>query len=202
MGQRDSPSLLVTRTRCAPIGRTKVIEHSPLVTYDGQDMTEHAEQPLLFLDVDGTVIPFGRQDGCRSEAAATEPYLAGMNPELGHRLAELPCELIWATTWEDEANTELAQQLGLPPLRVVHWPEPSSEDELEDRWFNLHWKTRVLVAWANGRPFAWVDDEITGADIDWVAASHHGRALLRRVDSSKAITHHDLEALDAWFHKV
>jgi hypothetical protein len=118
------------------------------------------------------------------------------------RLAALPCELVWATTWEDDANIELAPRLALPPLRVVHWPEPSSQDEHEDQWFNLHWKNRTLLAWANGRPFAWVDDEITDADIDWVAARHHGRALLHPVDASRGITHHDLEALDAWFREA
>ncbi|MCD0445608.1 hypothetical protein LO763_18540 [Glycomyces sp. A-F 0318] len=156
------------------------------------------EQPLLFLDVDGTVIPFSRRHGNGSAAAATEPYLAGIDAELGHRLAALPCELVWATTWEDDANTDVAPRLGLPPLPVVRWPEPSSEDRLEDRWFNLHWKTRTLVAWTDGRPFAWLDDEITGADIDWVAARHRGRALLHPVDASQGITHRDFDALDLW----
>ncbi|MFC4337008.1 HAD domain-containing protein [Salininema proteolyticum] len=161
-------------------------------------MTEHNERPFLFLDVDGTVIPFGRQNGNRSAATTTESYLTGINSELGERLAELPCELAWATTWENEANTELAPRLGLPSLPVVHWPEPTPDEELEDQWFNLHWKTRTLVARANGRPFVWFDDEITSADADWVAAHHHGRALLHRVDASKGITYRDLESLDAW----
>jgi hypothetical protein len=165
-------------------------------------MSEHAERPLLFLDVDGTVVPFGRQNGIRSAATVEDPYLASINPELGTRLAALPCDLVWATTWEDEANTELAPLLGLPPLRVVHWPEPSSEDELEDRWFNLHWKTRTLVAWADERPFVWVDDEIADTDIAWVADRHPGRALLLSVDAAQGITQHDLESLDAWFHEV
>jgi hypothetical protein len=39
------------------------------------------------------------------------------------------------------------------------------------------------VTWAAGRPFAWVDDEITDADRDWVSAHHGGRALLHRVES-------------------
>ncbi|GAA2305218.1 HAD domain-containing protein [Glycomyces scopariae] len=160
-------------------------------------MTRRARQPLLFLDVDGTVIPFSQLNGARSTARA-EPYLAGIRSGLGRRMAALPCQLVWATTWEGEANTALAPLLGLPPLPVVHWPDPTPEDEHEDRWFNLHWKTRTLVAWANGRPFAWVDDEFTQADIEWVAAHHQGRALLRSVDAAHGITDTDLEALDAW----
>lgn len=166
--------------------------------YAERDMTEHAGRPLLFLDVDGTVIPFSRQFGDRSATTTTESYLAGINPELGRCLAALPCELVWATTWEDDANKILAPRLGLPPLRVVHWPEPSDEDEREDLWFNLHWKTRTLVAWANGHPFAWVDDEITAADIAWASARHRDRTLLYPVEGSHGITHHDLQALNVW----
>ncbi len=82
---------------------------------------------------------------------------------------------------------------------MVHWPEPSAENELEDQWFNLHWKTGALATWADGRPFAWVDDEITDAGTDWVATYHHGHTLLQPVNASEGITHHDLEALKAWF---
>ncbi len=152
-------------------------------------------RPLLFLDIDGTLIPFGRT---AQADAASDSYLARLDPRTGRRLAALPCELVWATTWEDAANTEAAPRIGLPPLPVVHWPEPSVESELEDRWFGLHWKARTLVAWAAGRSFVWVDDEITAADREWVAANHPGRALLHRVDAAQGLTAADFEALEAW----
>lgn len=41
--------------------------------------------------------------------------------------------------------------------------------------FGLRWKTRTLVAWAGGRPFVRVDDEITDADRDWASAHHPTR---------------------------
>jgi hypothetical protein len=62
----------------------------------------------------------------------------------------------------------------------------------------LCWKTRTVVAWAAGRPFAWVDDEITDADRDWVSEHHPGQALLRSVDASTGLTDLDLTALDVW----
>jgi hypothetical protein len=141
---------------------------------------------------------FSQQQGGGSAATATESYLDGIDPDLRSALAMMPCILVRATTWEDDANTELAPRMGLPPLPVAYWPEPSSQDEREDQWFNLHWKTHTLLAWAGRRSNARVDNEIT--DTDWIAACHHGRALLHPVDAFHGITYHDLEALAAWLH--
>ena len=99
---------------------------------------------------------------------------------------------------ELQANAEVAPRLGLPQLPVVTWPEPSDEHERENRWFGLHWKTRTVVAWAAGRSFAWVDDEIADADRDWVSAHHHGRALPHHVVSSRGLTDGDFATLDHW----
>ena len=80
----------------------------------------------------------------------------------------------------------------------MNWPEPSTAHEREDQWFGLHWKTRTLVAWADGRPFAWVDDEITDADRDWVSTHHSAQAILHRVASSRGLTDQDFAVLDQW----
>jgi hypothetical protein len=80
----------------------------------------------------------------------------------------------------NDANDVIAPLLGLPALAVVDWPE-SDEDG------PLHWKTRVLVSWAAGRSFVWVNDEITAVDRAWVAAHHQGPALLQRVDPCQAV---------------
>ncbi|MCP9948348.1 HAD domain-containing protein [Actinomadura madurae] len=161
-------------------------------------MTGHRERPLLFLDVDGPLLPFGDGSrGVRSDGGPTA-HLARFDPQVGLRLAALPCDLVWATTWEDEANAVIAPRIGLPRLPVVSWPESSDEHEREDQWFGLCWKTRTVVAWANQRPFAWFDDEITDADRDWVSAHHPGRALLHYVASPQGITDDDFVALNHW----
>ncbi|MFI6165412.1 HAD domain-containing protein [Nocardia sp. NPDC051052] len=161
-------------------------------------MNEYEERPLLFLDVDGPLLPFGADVRPPPQSSAAVGHLARLRPSIGLRLAALPCELVWATTWEADANAEISPRIGLPQLPVVAWPDPSGEHQREDQWFGLHWKTRTLVNWAAGRPFAWVDDEITDSDRDWVATHHRGRALLHRVEASRGLDHEDFTVLEDW----
>ncbi len=136
----------------------------------GARVTRTAQPPLLFLDVDGPLIPFGAshpyplyETGLADPDSGENPLLARINPRHGPRLAALACELVWATTWLEDANVLVAPRLGLPPLPVVGLPEPSGavgvsggageagcEEEEEDVRIGLHWKTRPVVAWAGG----------------------------------------------------
>lgn len=157
-------------------------------------MTGPTDRPLLFLDVDGPLLPFGVSPLRRPPApsAGGNPLLDRLDPDHGRRLAQLPCDLVWATTWMDDANEEIAPRLGLPDLPVVTWPEDDEDDD------GLHWKTRGLVAWAAGRAFVWVDDEITDADRRWVSAHHPAAALLHRVDPRQGLTDADFAAIEGW----
>jgi hypothetical protein len=155
----------------------------------------------LFLDVDGTLIPFGAAQlalstpGWHDVREGVNPLLSRLDPQHGSRLSVLPCDLVWATTWMGEANNEIAPLLGLPALPVVDWPD-SDEDG------PLHWKTRALVAWADGRPFVWVDDEITDIDRVWVSAHHQGTALLYRVDPGQGLTDIDFAVIGDWLARL
>ncbi|MFF5233725.1 HAD domain-containing protein [Dactylosporangium sp. NPDC000521] len=149
---------------------------------------------MLFLDVDGPLLPFGGSSSL-SSADAGNPLLARLDPAHGTWLGALPCELVWATTWMDDANEVVAPLLGLPALPVVDFPG-------EDPPGRVHWKTPGLVAFAAGRPFAWLDDEIGAADRDWVATHHPAPALLHAVDARHGLTRDDVSTVAAWLRHL
>ncbi|MFF1817333.1 HAD domain-containing protein [Kribbella sp. NPDC058245] len=153
-----------------------------------------SSRPLLFLDVDGPLIPFGGTDyPTYSQSTDGNPLLGRINPALGPRLSALGCALVWATTWTTGANDHLSPRLGLPDLPVVDWPDPSDDDPI-----GIHWKTPTLVAWAAGRPFIWLDDEVTDRDRSWVRANHAAPALLHTVDPTRGLTDEDFAVLSRW----
>jgi hypothetical protein len=168
-------------------------------------VTGSSERPLLFLDVDGPLIPFGSSAG-HLEVAATSsttvdegnPLLARLDPGIGERLIALGCQLVWATTWMEEANEVIAPRIGLPKLPVLVWPDADAGGAPR----GLHWKTRPMVEWAADRPFIWVDDEISAMDRLWVDASHPGPSLLHQVEPSKGLNGADFSALAGWLGAV
>ncbi|MEU5097738.1 HAD domain-containing protein [Streptomyces sp. NPDC020996] len=171
---------------------------------------------LLFLDIDGTLIPFGgaapypvyASRRVSPRLAASHPLLTRVDPALGPKLAALGCALVWATTWDDDANECLAPWLDLPPLPLVTWPDDAVDDVPAEAYRDdrpagaTHWKTRPLVAWAAGRPFVWLDDELTDADRAWVAVHHPAPALLHRVDHRSGLTDRDFATVEAWLGGV
>ncbi|WP_371525187.1 hypothetical protein OG302_02845 [Streptomyces sp. NBC_01283] len=167
-------------------------------------MADPAQRPLLFLDVDGTLLPY---DGAQLPSTLEQwgqwqhpsnPQLAKVIPGHGPRLLALSCDLMWATAWMHDANAVIAPLLGLPELPVAGLPDAPEEDATGV----LHWKTRALVEIAAGRTFLWVDDEISDLDRAWVAARHEGQALLHRVDSTTGLTDTDLRVLGHWLKGV
>ena len=150
-------------------------------------------RPLLFLDVDGTLARFGGQvPGHEADDGA----LARIDRALGPKLAALPCELVWATAWMEAANELVSPWLGLPALPVVEFrDEPAPRVAAARR---LHWKTPDLVAYAGGRPFVWVDDEVSDDDRAFVAEHHDAPCLLHHVRASLGLTDDDLAAVRRW----
>ncbi|MFF9351437.1 hypothetical protein [Streptomyces sp. NPDC014734] len=177
-------------------------------------------RPTLLVDVDGPLNPYAakpcrRPPGYETHRLLTPRWVAAerrrligrglpdkpvrplrvwLNPDHGSALTGLPFELVWATTWEEEANVYVAPVLGLPELPYIAWdperPEPTAG--------GVFWKTPQIVAWAEGRVFAWIDDEITDADRAWVREHHDGPALLHRIDPRRGLTVDDFDLLGEW----
>jgi HAD domain in Swiss Army Knife RNA repair proteins len=166
-------------------------------------MAGRADRPLVFLDVDGPLIPFrarpvrrrpSSRDGVGSSSDASgNPLVDRLDPADGRRLLELGCQIVWATTWMAEANEVISPRLGLPELPIVDFPDVDDEP---DR--GLHWKTTFLTRWAAGRAFVWIDDETTDADRRWVMSNHPGRALVHRVDPFVGLTDADFSSIRRW----
>ncbi|MFG3516628.1 MULTISPECIES: HAD domain-containing protein [Streptomyces] len=150
---------------------------------------------LLFLDVDGPLIPFGGPDPYPLYGPpAPHPLLSRLDPALGPRLLALGCDLVWATTWGEDANTVVGPWLGLPPLPLL---DPRDDPPVP----GVHWKTRPVLSRAAGRPFVWLDDEITPADREYVDAGHPAPALLHRVDPQRGLTREDFETVRTWLSR-
>lgn len=166
-------------------------------------------RPLLFLDVDGTLIPTADVDLPASLEGWNTTWQTSSNPHLrnieashGSLLRELPCDIVWATAWMHDANRIIGPILGLPELPVADLGDlPGIDDPVwleDDSSADLNWKTRALVRLATDRPFAWIDDELTDVDRAWVSENHGGPALLHRADARCGLTATDLVAIEHW----
>ncbi|MFF3347983.1 hypothetical protein [Streptomyces sp. NPDC002779] len=157
-------------------------------------------RPLLFLDVDGPLNPWAAKPQRRPEGYTTiratvrpgRPLRVWLNPSHGPSLLTLAYDLCWATTWMDAANRWIAPVIGLPELPWVDFGEVL----FAERPDGVHWKTAAIVEYAAGRPFAWVDDEQSGADERYVAEHHAGPALLHHVDPRIGLREEDFTALE------
>jgi hypothetical protein len=169
-------------------------------------MAGSLDNPIAFLDVDGTVLPFRARptDPARPQTsrvlpgddAQGNPLLERLDPADGPKLLALGCQLVWATSWTTDANDLIAPRLGLPQLPVVDFPD---NDEPAP---GSHWKTACLARWAVGRPFVWLDDEITDADRRWIQIHYPGTALLHRVDPSVGLADRDFDHIRDWLAEL
>lgn len=165
-------------------------------------------RPLLFLDVDGPLNPYAAQPERRPQGyttirVPTSSEAAGgtlmrrrtlrvwLNPEHGPRLLGLGYELCWATTWMQEANRWISPVLGLPELPFVDFGDALFRERAD----GVHWKTGPLVDYADGRAFAWVDDEQSELDQEYVAVHHRGTGLLHHVNPRIGLREDDFGAL-------
>lgn len=166
-----------------------------------------SQRPALLIDVDGPLNPYAAPPHRRPQGYQThrmrpigwqdernKPLRVWLNPTHGPALAALPFDLVWATTWAHEANEWIAPHIGLRQLPVIEWPEGAQNAPSD----GLCWKTKHIVEWAQGRPFAWIDDDIEDGDRAYVTDLHDGPALLHWVNPYRGLTQTDFETLADW----
>ncbi|MFI8535400.1 hypothetical protein ACIGMX_34785 [Streptomyces aquilus] len=164
-------------------------------------------RPYLLIDVDGPLNPYAAKPSRRPEGYQThrmrptgwqqpwqKPLRVWLNPTHGPALQRLPFDLVWCTTWTHEANDWIAPHVGLPALPVIEWPEGAQQHRTD----GMFWKTEHVVKWAAGRPFAWIDDDITGIDQAYVTEHHNGPAFLHWISPRLGLLPADLDALTNW----
>jgi hypothetical protein len=161
-------------------------------------------RPLLLLDVDGPLNPWAAKADAKpagyiehrfklSRWSRRKPLRMWLNPDHGAALLQAAnqAELVWATTWEHQANTMVGPAIGLPPLPVIHFGETSDT-----------WKFAAVLRYAAGRPLVWLDNDFdmySGARDSFLAAREAaglGTELVR-VDPHTGITAADLAAVRA-----
>ena len=151
-----------------------------------------AGPPVLLLDVDGVINPYG--DACPPGYAEHDLFPddepVRVNPDHGRWITELQdhYDVLWASGWNDEANDLLAPLLGIAPLPVLAMPATP---------FRPGDKVPRIAAGTHGRAAAWLDDLHTPEAGDW-AAARPWPTLLVPVDPARGLLREHVDALLAW----
>ncbi len=155
-------------------------------------------KPLLFLDVDGVLNPVCPHPDAGFDSHTLLGYavlLSGRHRDWLDELADT-YDLVWATTWEDEANRHIAPCLGLPQLPVVrltgYVPQPGDPRvPLMELLSSRKWAP--ILRYADGRPFAWIDDVIPDR---LVRRAHFRRdRVLLPIDPGQGLERHHVDRL-------
>jgi hypothetical protein len=136
----------------------------------------------LYLDVDGVInarYADRAWDGIIHKGNATAEgysYRILWSPTMLTALSELDLEIVWATTWRNDAPASLARILNFgKDFRVLH---PDLDPSARSTFPSIEWKLRSIVAdqERDPSPFVWLDDEIDHTE-SRVASAAGGLAL-------------------------
>lgn len=122
---------------------------------------------LILLDVDGVLNPLRGQPGfdLHHITVGADTYPVRLNPKHGPLLLALAedvgAELVWATTWEQDANVEIGPRIGLPELRVMPLPTAPTREVFNEKF-------AAVPAFADGADWVWFEDVVYSQDTKWL----------------------------------
>jgi hypothetical protein len=153
-------------------------------------------RPLLLVDVDGVLCPnfigapppgFERLD-----IGAVDVWLSKQHGRWLNHLATW-FDLVWATTWEQDAAEILAPALNLPlDMPVIEFTSGAA---------NRTWKLTDIEEYVGDRPFAWIDDDI-GPDAELWAKMRDAPTLFVRTEATIGMTQADVTLLEDFAESV
>lgn len=164
---------------------------------------------LLLLDVDGPLNPYSGTNKPRLDAGYRrwkmrpsswfgDDLVVWLNPSHGPALVDLAADadldLVWCTTWEDDANGVLRHRIGLDrDLPVIHFNGHPGE--------KMHWKFSSVLAYAGDKPIAWLDDDFrlyADALAYFTDARGDIPTLLHTVSPKTGLVTEDFDAVRVW----
>lgn len=169
------------------------------------------ERLQILLDVDGPLNPCDAKPTRRPVGYETfrisptgwldrKPLRVWLSREHGPQLVEfaerLDADLVWATTWEFDANKFIGPEIGLPELPVIEWGFSA-----------VHWKFDAVLEYTAGHPFVWLDDDFARFDKEraWFEAERAKDPVpyrLHWVDPRIGITVLDLNQIERWYRSL
>ena len=186
------------------------------------------EPPILAVDVDGVISLFGFETP--PPPASVSWNLIDGTPHCislaaGDRLRRLAAdfELVWATGWQDRANDQLPQMIGIGPLPVIEFDLPAASDGRQAPVGDVadlggtavgsagagnaavgslagHWKLEAIDRFAAGRAIAWIDDSLDPSCFEWAESREAAGSptLLVPTEPELGIEEAHVGALEDW----
>jgi hypothetical protein len=142
-------------------------------------------KPFLLIDVDGVLNPLAvRPPGDVPPgfvAYDLDGFRVFLAREHGSWLTGLAVDfdLVWATSWEHDADRLIAERVGLPRGLPVITFESS-----QTGWMK---KLPDVIRFVGDRPVAWIDDDLGPDEYDW-AGSRAVSTLLIQPDHRVGLT--------------
>jgi len=155
-------------------------------------------KPTLYVDIDGVLSLFSKP----GQPAPIRPDTHFMTVEgVAHLIALENCarllaladayELVWATGWEEKANANLLDVVGLNgPLETL-----SFDDHKYDH--QAHWKLGALEAHSADKAIAWIDDAHDDVCHSWGLARRQP-TLLVDTEPHIGLSDHEFNLLIDW----